>query len=59
VLQLAMQELIAKDIDAADLDFSRYGDTFFEVWVLLHMKNVDDHNPVYMRVVHSLFLRYV
>jgi hypothetical protein len=26
-----MQELIAKDIDAADLDFSRYGDTFFEV----------------------------
>jgi hypothetical protein len=24
-------ELIAKDIDAADLDFSRYGDTFFEV----------------------------
>jgi hypothetical protein len=26
-----VQELIAKDIDAADLDFSRYGDTFFEV----------------------------
>eukprot|EP00249_Psilotum_nudum_P010477 c22563_g1_i1 orf=247-1482(+) len=24
-------ELIARDIDASDLDFSRYGDTFFEV----------------------------
>lgn len=26
-----MQELIAKDIDGSELDFSRYGDTFFEV----------------------------
>ena len=25
------QELIAKDIEASDLDFSRYGETFFEV----------------------------
>ena len=26
-----MQELVAKDIDASELDFSRYGETFFEV----------------------------
>lgn len=28
---LVLQELIAKDIDGSELDFSRYGDTFFEV----------------------------
>lgn len=34
-----MQELIAKSIESSDLNFSRYGDTFFEAsflnaWVL-------------------------
>jgi hypothetical protein len=30
-----VQELIAKDVEASDLDFSRYGDTFFEVGYFL------------------------
>lgn len=27
----SMQELIAKSIESSDLNFNRYGDTFFEV----------------------------
>jgi hypothetical protein len=34
-------ELIAKDIDAADLDFSRYGDTFFEVTDNSHLESIE------------------
>lgn len=30
-----MQELIAKSLESADLNFSRYGDTFFEVSCLM------------------------
>jgi hypothetical protein len=36
-----VQELIAKDIDAADLDFSRYGDTFFEVTDNSHLESIE------------------
>ena len=28
---LGFQELVAKNIESSDLNFSRYGDTFFEV----------------------------
>lgn len=30
-----IQELIAKSLESADLNFSRYGDTFFEVSYLM------------------------
>ena len=30
-----MQELIAKSLESADLNFSRYGDTFFEASYLM------------------------
>lgn len=28
---LPLQELVAKDVDSSELDFNRYGETFFEV----------------------------
>jgi hypothetical protein len=30
-MRLYSQELVAKSIESSDLNFSRYGDTFFEV----------------------------
>lgn len=30
-----MQELVAKSIESSDLNFSRYGDTFFEASFLM------------------------
>lgn len=38
-----MQELIAKDVEASDLDFSRYGDTFFEVRLFTRQNLITDN----------------
>lgn len=37
-LSVFVQELIFKDIDVSELDFSRYGETFFEVRSFRSMK---------------------
>lgn len=35
-----MQELVAKSLESSDLDFSRYGDTFFEASILIFFLGV-------------------
>jgi hypothetical protein len=37
---VVVQELIAKDVDASELDFSRYGDTFFEVGLIAYFSQL-------------------
>lgn len=46
-----MQELIAKDVEASDLDFSRYGDTFFEVR-LFPLQNLITDNVSHLVILY-------